>query len=69
MFNILNRRVKIFKAIEEAVKNNPGIDIDKAIALSEVNFGLSKKRAREYIETLLTAEKIVFKEGKLYPAE
>jgi len=69
MFNVLNRRVKIFKAIEEAVKQNPGIPYDKAVALTEINLGLSKKRAREYIETLLTAEKIVFKEGRLYPVE
>ena len=69
MYNILNRRVKIFQAIEEAVKDNPGISIDKAVALTEVNFGLSKKKAKEYIETLLTAEKIVSKEDKLYPTE
>jgi len=69
MFNMLNRRMKIFEAIIESVKNEPGIDKKKAVAQCEINFGLSRKKAEEYIDTLITAEKIRMESGKLYPNE
>ena len=60
------QRVKYFKTILEAIEAERGIKREKLEALLQVELGFRPEKAREYIDTLLKAEKIVEKDGVLY---
>jgi len=61
-----NQRVKVFQAIMKAIKDNEGIEKKRAVAMVEVSFGFSKKKAEEYIETLIEAGYVRETDGKLF---
>jgi len=66
MAGFQNQRVKIFKAIMKAIKDSEGIEKKRAVAMVEVSFGFSRKKAEEYIETLIEAGYVKEAEGKLF---
>jgi len=65
-FHFNQRKLAIIEEIKHYIELNPGIKKPKLLALCSVKLGLSKKRAREYVNDLITAEEIAMSiDGRL----
>lgn len=59
-------RKRVIAKILTTISEHEGIDLDKLTAIVSLEYGYTRNKVKEYIDTILDAEKVYISENKLF---